>query len=356
MNIAHQRLYNHRLITTEFEKPSDVVAWLGAVQAQEYAHAKWALSQRMHEGFTDTEMERAFTNGEILRTHVMRPTWHFVTATDIRWMLELTGPRVDALNGTMYRKLELDDALFAKTNAALTKFLAGGKQMTRVEIGKALAEIGIVADGVRLGYIVHRAELDAVVCSGPRRGKQFTYMLLDERAPHAKSLPRDEALATLVKRFFTSHGPATVQDFARWSGLTVADGKAGLEMNKPDLISETIDGDAYWFSVSTPILNDVPMTAHFLPIYDEYTIGYKGLEAIIKPEYAEAMKNNNWSIFASTLEIQGYLVGVWRRTFEKKGVTLETQLFAPLTADQNAAYVAAIERFGKYWELPVVLS
>ena len=143
---------------------------------------------------------------------MLRPTWHFVTPEDICWLLTATAPRIRALNAYMNRQLELDDALLLRSNVAIAKALQGGQQLTRAELGTALAEAGIVATGMRLGYIVHCAELDAIVCSGARRGKQFTYALLDERAPKAKRLDHNEALAELTLRYFSSHGPATVKD------------------------------------------------------------------------------------------------------------------------------------------------
>src|SRR5262245_48950376 len=251
LDIIRQRLHNQLLSHTKFTQPSQVVAWLGAVQSQDYAGAKWAVAQRT-KGLIDSDIEQAFAEGEILRTHVMRPTWHFVTPADIRWLLELTAPRVNAVNAYMYWQLELDDALLRRSNAVIAKTLQGGRMCTRAELGVALAEAGIVAEGMRLGYIVHRAELDAVVCSGPRRGKQFTYALLDERAPHARRLQRDEALAELTRRYYNGHGPATTRDFVWWSGLTMADATAGLDMVASDLTHEVIDGQTYYFWAAMP--------------------------------------------------------------------------------------------------------
>jgi hypothetical protein len=170
--IAIQRLYNQHLEGQKFQTPGEVVAWLGAVQAQEYALAKWALGLRMEQA-TDDGVEQAFNDGAILRTHVMRPTWHFVTPADIHWILELTAPRVHQFNAYMYRKLELDDALLRRSSVVIASALEGGKHLTRAELGAALAQAGIdTADGMRLGYIVHYAELERIVCSGARRGKR----------------------------------------------------------------------------------------------------------------------------------------------------------------------------------------
>ena len=230
LDIAHRRLHNQHITRRTLETPQALVEWLGAVQAQDFAAAKWALGLRL-QGVTDDDIEQAFTDGAILRTHVMRPTWHFVSPADIRWLLALTAPRVHAASAYSNRKLELDDAMFRCTHAVLANALQGGKQLTRDELASALQQAGIVTEGEqRVTHIMMRAELDGIICSGARRGKQFTYALLAERAPQARSLARDEALAELTMRYLMSHGPATIQDFVWWSGLTVADARAGLAM------------------------------------------------------------------------------------------------------------------------------
>src|SRR6266571_3866 len=235
LNIAHRRLHNQHITRRTLETPQALVEWLGAVQAQDFAAAKWALGLRL-QGVTDEDIEQAFTDGAILRTHVMRPTWHFVSPADIRWLLALTAPRVNTVNASWYRKLELDDALFLSSNAVLAKALQGGKQLTRPELVSVLQQAGIATgDVLRFTYIMIRAELDGIVCSGARQGKQFTYALLDERAPQARTLDHDEALAEFARRYFTGHGPATLQDFVWWSGLSVADARAGLDMVKSQL-------------------------------------------------------------------------------------------------------------------------
>ncbi len=352
MNIAYQRLYNQRLSETTFKTPEEVVGWLGAVQSQDYAGAKWALGLRL-QGVTDADIEQAFTEGSILRTHVMRPTWHFVAPTDIRWLLALTAPRVNALNAYYYRQLELDDALFLHSHDAVANALRGGKQLTRVELGSVLAQIGIDASGMRLGYIVHRAELDGIVCSGARRGKQFTYALLDERVPETRTLSRDEALAELTKRYFTSHGPAMIQDFVWWSGLTTADAKSGLEMSRAHLTQETIDGKIYWFSSSMPVTNRLIPPALLLPPYDEYTIAYKDHSAILDPAYGEQAKTQ---LYGGAAVSDSQAVGYWRRTFSKGTAVIEIAPFRPLDATERDAFAAAAQHYGEFLGLPAVLT
>src|SRR5688572_10872776 len=228
--IPTQRLHNQHISQVGFRQPAEVVGWLGAVQAQDYAAAKWALALRAP-GLTDADVDRALADGSILRTHVLRPTWHFVLPDDIRWMLALTAPRINALSAYYYRQMGLDDATFARSNDVLAKALQGGQQRTREELAAVLHQAGIYnGELLAFTYLMIRAELDGVVCSGARRGKQFTYALLDERAPQARQLTRDEALAELARRYFSGHGPATLADFVWWSGLTVTDARSGLEM------------------------------------------------------------------------------------------------------------------------------
>jgi len=349
-NIALQRLYNQRLEGTKFETPSEVVAWMGAVQGQEYPFAKWALGMRMEKA-TDEVVEKSFNDGAILRTHLMRPTWHFVTPADIRWIIELTAPRVLARSAYSDRELELDKILYRRSDAAIAKTLRDGQHLTRPELGAALARVGIVAEGRRLAHIVFHAELKGIACSGPRRGKQFTYALLDERAPHAKTLARDEALVELTRRYFTSHGPATVQDFAWWSGLTVADIKAGLAMLGSQFIHEVIDGQTYWFSASMSAGKDVSLTAHLLPVLDEYIVAYKDPSAIYNAAFAEQAKNHN---FVSTFAIGGQIVGEWKRVLQKDAVVIAANPFITLTAAEQRAFDAAAHRYGEFLGLPVL--
>lgn len=345
--IAHQRFHNQHIARAKFEKPDEVVAWLGAMQGQEYAMAKWGVAQRMRE-INDVEMEQAFIEGKTLRTHLLRPTWHFVAEADIRWVLMLTAPRVQAVNAYMYRRLEMDAAFFKRSNAALIKALRDGKQLTRVELASALQEAGIPTTGeLRMGYIMMRAELDGIVCSGARRGKQFTYALLEERVPPVKKLDRDEALVELTKRYFTSRGPATMKDFVVWSGLTMADIKKGIEMLKPKLEHEVIDGQAYWFAESALPKTRLSKTAHLLPIYDEYVMGYKDRSAMLGLLEKEKLVGSSIA-FDNIIVIDSMLVGSWKRTLTKSEVLVETNFNVPLTKTQTQAVAAAVEQYGKF--------
>ena len=347
LDIAQKRLHNQLITRPMFEKPEDIVRWLGAVQSQDYAAAKWALGLRM-QGVTDDAIEQAFADGSILRTHVMRPTWHFVAPADIRWMLTLTAPRINALNAYYYRKLELDDAVFTFCNAVLAKALQGGKQLTRSELASVLQQAGIAADNLlRSTYIIMRAELDGIICSGARRGKQFTYALLDERVPPTRNLDRDEALAEFARRYFTSHGPATLQDFVWWSGLSAADARVGLEMVASQLMSEAIEGQTYWFSTSMPSVKDLSQTVHLLPNFDEYTVGYTDRSAVI--DVSDATKfDARGNVLNHVVVLNGRVVGTWKRMVKKDTVIVTPNLFIPLNEAETCAFVAAANRYGAF--------
>lgn len=354
VDITSYRLHNQCLSHNKLNEPADVVSWLGAVQAQDYAGAKWALGQRINNA-TDTAIEKAFNEGDILRTHMMRPTWHFVSPADIRWIQMLTAPRVHIGSGFMYRKLELDTAIVRKSYAVLEKVLQGRKYLTRSELASEFEKAGIVAAGQRLGYFMMSAELDGVVCSGPRRGKQFTYALLEERVPAVKPLKRDEALAELVKRYFLTRGPATLQDFTWWSGLTMADARNGIEMVRSQFVSEVINGQTYWFAEASLPAKEKSPIAYLLPNYDEYFIGFKDRSAIGEIAKRAGIKGDDPALIAHIIILNGQIVGGWRRTLNKDDVLVETSLITRLTKTELEAVGNAAEHFGRYLGLPVSL-
>lgn len=346
-DIAGQRLTNQALTGSPMTDPVAVVQWLGAVQAQDYAAAKWAVGLRLP-GATDNDIEQAMTTGTILRTHVMRPTWHFVAPADIRWLLALTAPRVNATNAYYYRKNELDDATFRRSNAALGHALQGNKQLMRQELMDVLQHADIATDDLRFTLIMMRAELDGVICSGARHGKQFTYALLDERAPHARMLDHDAALAELTQRYFTSHGPATVQDFVWWSGLSVTDARAGLALMSGCLLHEMIDDQTYWFAESPPPMPDHIHTAHVLPNFDEYLVGYADRSAVFDASHTQHLDGRGDILSSNAIISAGRVIGTWKRTLKKDTVTIILRSFIPLNEAETSAVTAAAHRYGAF--------
>lgn len=354
LDIAHARLHNQYITGSPLKEPGEVVSWLGAVQAQDYFGAKWSLGLRL-QGTLDDDIERAFNKGAILRTHLLRPTWHFVTPADIRWMLALTAPRVHAANAYMYRKLELDSAVFKRSSVALTRALQGGLQLTRDEFRRVLQVAGIEpVVGLRMAYLLMHAELEGIICSGPRRGRQFTYALLEERVPPARTFEHEAALAELARRYFTSRGPATVQDFAKWSGLAVASARRGLEAVQSQLQHAVVGGQPYWFSADRPVKNAGSPTVHLLSIYDEYISGYKDHTAVMDEEIGEKLVALG-NALGYIIVLDGRVVGAWRRTIGRNAVVIDINLFTRLTNAENQALVVAAHQYGKFLGLPVVL-
>ncbi len=354
-DIALQRLRNQRLSSPDFKNAAEVVHWLGAVQAQDYYGAKWALGLRMRAA-TDQVIEKAFAAGEILRTHVMRPTWHFVSPEDIRWLLKLTAPRVNAANKYYYRKLELDETVFKRTNKAITKALLGGKQLTRASLRSAVQRAGVpVDDLLRFTHILLRAELDGVICSGARQGKQFTYALLEERVAETKAPSRDQALANLTRRYFTSHGPATVPDFVWWSGLTVKDASDGLDMVRGHLLKEVIDGKIYWRPSSVRPEKRASQVAHLLPQFDEYLVSYKDRSAAFEANNNKVGPQANM-ILGPVIVIGGCVVGTWKRSLAGDSVRITLDYFAPVGKTESRMVEKAADRYGAFLGLIVSLA
>jgi hypothetical protein len=351
IDLAQRRLLAQRLLGPGCAAPEDVVQWLGAVQAQDYAAAKWALALRTR-ACSDSDVERALDRGAILRTHVLRPTWHFVRPEDVRWMLELTAPRIRAALAYYDRKLEIDAKVLRRSRAVLVKALRDGKQLTRAELGRKLNAAGVPATGQRLGHLMMHAELDALVCNGARRGKQHSYALLDERVPPARALTRDEALAALGLRYFTSHGPATTADFAWWSGLTVRDAQRGVELVSSELAREVIDGQVYWSAPPSKPARARQAVLHLLPNYDEYLIAYADRSASLDAAARAALGARD-SVFANHVLRNGQVIGTWRRTLEKGAAAIETTLLTRLARPEQRALGAALERYGTFAVPPI---
>jgi hypothetical protein len=352
--IAEPRLLNQAITRVGPRKPSDIVAWLGAVQAQEYLPAKWALALRMPDGTTDPEIERAIDEGQILRTHVMRPTWHFVTPADVRWMLELTASRVHRTLATYNRRQGLTDDVVTRGTKVFERSLRDGQCLTRAELGARLGRAGIAAKGVRLALLTVYAELEGVICSGPRRGGQLTYALLWERAPRPRRLSRDEALAELTLRYFRSHGPATIRDFVWWSGLLTTDAKRGLEMNKAR--QEVVDGRTYWTVGRAPAGGRRSTPVHLLPIYDEYIVAYRDRDAVPHLTTKIASASGALVTFQHALVIDGNVAGTWRTGRNKDEVSVAVTPLRRLTGAERQGIAETAKRYGRFLGVPVSLS
>jgi hypothetical protein len=246
---------------------------MGAMQAQDYAMSKWVVGCRLPES-TGALIEKALDKGEIIRTHLLRPTWHLVSAKDIHWLLDLSAPQIKAAMKSRNKELEITDALFTKSNTLLEKALAKAKQLTREDLLANLEKAKIALDNNRAAHFLMQAELDGIICSGAIQDKKQTYALLSERAPKAKSIGLEEALGKLAERYFSSHCPATLKDFIWWSGLSVTDAKKALEMAKENFLSEKIGEETYWLTNHFSIPKKDKASVNMLPAFDEFIISY----------------------------------------------------------------------------------
>lgn len=352
--IVKNRLHVHHLIDAKFDTPAEVVAHFVAVQAQDYLGSLWALGLRVKDA-TESTIEKAIADRTILRTWPLRGTIHFVTPADVRWMLQLSAARVIQGMAGRHRELGLDEATFALSRKALAQALEGGGRLERHAAYAVLEAAGISTEGQRGIHILGRLALEGLLCIGPRQGKQPTFVLLDEWVPASREMRRDEALAEITRRYFISHGPATLADYTWWSGLTAAEARSGLEAVKEQIAQEAHEGTTYWFgpAVSAP---EIPApVAHLLPVYDEYTVGYKDRRAVLTPEHAPRPDSGN-GIFRPPILINGQMAGTWTRRLTKNHVVISPNLFKKLSSDEQEALHRAGDRYGQYLGLAAKLT
>ena len=351
-DIARLRLRVQRLAldSTRFRKPEQVVGWLGAVQSQEYALARWSVGMRMAgqggKPASESAVESAVAAGRILRTHILRPTWHFVLPRDIHAWMHLTAGRWSPMLTRRHGQLGLDARQVARAIDAIAKALAHGKQLTRQELGAAIERAGVAVDGQRLAFIVMAAETELIIASGAHRGTAPTYALLaDAAAPY----DRDAALADLTLRYFTSHGPATVGDFTWWSTLTVADARRGIAAN-PRLEKVTVEGTDYWWAGDSTATgaDDRSPTFHLLQGYDEYVVGYRSPRTPINLNRLGPHTALNTPSWLNGVFLDGQLIGWWRRVAAKAGRSVETSLLRDLTSREKSALRVATDRYVQF--------
>jgi Winged helix DNA-binding domain len=358
--MLRERLARHHLAGIGLPAPEDVVRWFGAVQAQDFAGALWAVGQRVLPATTETAVLAAFDAGAVIRTHVLRPTWHFVAPEDLRWMLALTAPRIQATAASRYTELGLDGRSRLKAERAFARALAGGRQLTRQDLAAALQGAGVATDGQRLVHLLMHAELQALICSGPRVGKQLTYALVDDRVPATSPLPREDMLATLFTRYFTSHGPATRHDAGWWSGLPLGDVRAGIALAGDALQRRMIDGREYWSgSNGSPAVTPVNSpSVHFLPSYDEYTVAYRD-RAVLLHASTKQSSATQMALLSQPVLLNGTHVGDWTRTVPPRisaPARIEVRLLQPLTRAQARSLEQAVARYAAYLGRPLTFA
>jgi hypothetical protein len=350
-DIAAIRLHSQQLIDPGFKSVKSLVSHFGAIQAQDYPMSKWAIGCRLP-GSTDDVIEKAIDDGEIIRTHVLRPTWHLAAAEDIGWMLELTSGNILRQFNSMNKKIGLDEKIFAKSTDIIVKSLTGNQHLTRDELVEILNHHGIKTNEYRSLHILAHAELHGVICSGKRKGRHHSYALMDERIKKPKILDREEALAELGKRYFTSHGPATQKDFHWWSGLSVSDSRLAIELNKKYLTETEYEGQTYYWKDS----GAQEMTGHvlLLPAFDEYLIAYKDRTAAIHIDHMPKAFTVN-GIFKPLIVVNGQVVGIWKRTCKKDTVIIEPTFFQKVSKATEKEVGTAAESFGRFLGMKVGL-
>lgn len=353
-NIASSRLQNQQISQRHLTTVEQIVAWHGAMQAQEYTSVKWAIGLRLPGG-TDAIVEAAIDAAAIVRTHILRPTWHFVAAADLRWMMRLSAPQIMTQAASRARELGLDAATFHRCNDLIARTLEGGKQRTRSELAEALQAGGVSVDSSRMVHLMMQAELDLVVCNGSRRGKEQTYALVDEHIPATAQPDREESLALLAHRYFSSHAPATLPDFIWWSGLKVGDARKALELIKTELRSLELAGISYWMPKGYELSPAAEHSAFLLPAFDEFLVSYKDRSASLDPAHTAHSITSN-GIFKPVVVLDGRVAGVWSKTEKKSAVVIEPQLFKAIGPDEKKGMARAAAHFAKFMEKEVVLK
>jgi hypothetical protein len=346
--ITEQRLNGLLLRGPGAAAPAEVVSRLTAIQAQEHPHARWSVAQRMAGQPRSSAIDQAFDEGRFLRTHVLRPTWHYVAASDLRWLIRLSGPRVDAGNARMRADLGLDARTLGQSNDVIAEAVAGAPR-TRRELAAMLDTSGLAASGLRGTYMVMYAELTAVICSGPMRGKQHTYAPFDQRVPAAPGPEGDEALAELAWRYFSTRGPATLRDFSWWSGISAGDTKRAHEMVRPRLVSREDGGRGYWFAEQS--LAPSPMSRiDLVQCYDELIISYSQTRDVLNGPLAAFKVPGDIDGFRHVLLMGGQLLGHWRVRDARGRPEVQTRPAVPLNGEQQSELARAVEGYRRFSE------
>jgi hypothetical protein len=323
--ISRIRLHNQKIVTTEFKTAKEIVSYMGAIQAQDFTMSKWAIGLRLLNSH-ESDIDHAIDNGEIIRTHVMRPTWHFVAAEDLGWMVTLTSNRIKSTLKTRQKNLELSEDLILKCLNIIEKEFQKSSDLTRSEISQALQKEKIRTDENRLSHILLCAELEGMVCSGKIKNGKPTHSLISERVTFMNKMTLDESLAELAKRYFTSHGPATLKDFIWWSGLSARDARNALEFVRSSFISEKVGSEEYWLTDRFPRKTKTDLSVYFLPAYDEFLISYADRSASISPTYNKKTISQN-GIFRPVIVVDGKVAGIWKKTKMRDQTIIETSDF-----------------------------
>ena len=353
-DIAKLRLLSQQIEVTKFKTPKAIVSWMGAMQAQDYSMAKWAIGIRLPNSSKEI-INSAINKGEILRTHLMRPTWHFVSADDIYWMLELTAPKIRSSMKSRHHALELTNEIKSRSNKIIGKSLAKRKYLTREEVAAELKKNKISLDNNRLSHLLAWAELNGIICSGPEKGNKITYALLDDRVPNKIKFSRDKALANLAEKYFTSHAPATIKDFSWWSGLTLNESRKALDFVKSKFITKTLNSTTYILPDNYIIPEKNNKSVHLLPSYDEFIISYADRSAALSSKKFKITVSSN-GVFHPIILLEGKATGLWKRSFKKDKINIEANLYISHSNSEKELIKKAAKKFGDFMKQKIELK
>jgi hypothetical protein len=352
-DLLRLRQENQRLVRASFRAPEEVVSWFGAIQAQDYLGALWALGLRMRSA-NEASVESALARRQLIRCWPMRGTLHFVAADDARWITQLVAPRVIKRNAARFkREFDVDAAVVDRARDAVTRALEGGRRVERAALYAALEARRIGTSKSRGLHILLWLAMDGTICLAGRAGKQHTFALLDEWIPKSRTYDREAALAELARRYFTSHGPATRSDFMWWAGITAQDAIAAISLAGPAIAAIRIDGTPYYGATTTPR----PRSARkprvsMLPAFDEYTVGYRDRSMLV----AETRSHRAISLLGPVIVVDGLVVGNWKRTLTRERVTVETHLSKPMTRPEGEALASAAREYGEFLGMEAILK
>ena len=336
MNIPAIRLHCQQLAKPMFTDAQSVVKWMGAMQAQQPSMAKLALAMRIRGGNLQ-QVEQAIDQGRVLRTHVMRPTWHYVAPDDVRWMLALSHDRLKAAYASLVKThgIGITERMYDEFNLQLHDMLTGGRSLTKRQIADRLVGTGIHTENVFLTRFLENAENEALICSGHNTGKEHTYMLLDERVAPAPQPSKEAALAMLARNYFRSHAPATVDDFCWWSGLSLKEARLAAELIANELHKVPFGNRIYMIHEVCNTKVRIPLPVIFLPSYDEYIISYKYRSDVIAPDQAHKAFTNNGIFFPVILQ-KGRVTGNWKASSRGNKTDIIATYFENDTAESTA--------------------
>lgn len=359
--ILEHRLLNQYISSDARQEPESVLAHLGAVQAQDYPAALWAIGLRSKSG-TRSDVEAAVTKRKIARTWLMRGTLHFASSSDVGWMLKLFSPRLVNTAIARDRHLGLSDETVKKTKSLFRRALQGGKRLSRTDMYRVMERGGVPATD-NLGYhMLYRAAWDGLICFGPHSGKEPTFVLAEEWLSKSAPLDYERALTEIVIRYFSSHGPATIKDFVWWSGFRMSDARRGIEEASSKVREEVVGGVSYYTASGSPGGKATQRSVHLLPAFDEYLLGYSDRSPTLRSEETQKWIRNakvvvvhSNGIFLPTVVVDGVVAGIWKRINAKGKMVITLIPFRKLSAKQKAEVREEVESYARFFETSATL-